>query len=119
VQSSSILQNSLLDVDLPGVNKDAVITAGASAFRQHVTAEQLPMVVDVYNKALDKVFIAAIPMAGLAVIASCFMEWRNVKDQRKADVEAQNKAHARRGEVEKSIYEAHRRSAMSGTTTLN
>jgi hypothetical protein len=116
---NTILQNSLLDADLPGVDKNAVITAGASAFRQHVTAEQLPMVVSVYNKALEKVFIAAIPMAGLAVIASCFMEWRNVKDQRKADVEAQNKAHARRGEVEKSIYEAHRRSAMSGTTTLN
>jgi hypothetical protein len=75
------------------------------------------MVVNVYNKALTKVFVAAIPMAGLAVIASCSMEWRNVKDQRKADVEAQRKAHDRRGEVEKSIYEAHRRSAMSRTVS--
>jgi hypothetical protein len=113
---NTILQNTLLDANIPGVDIQAVIDAGAADFRNRVTAEQLPGLLTVYNDALDKVFIAAIPMAGLAVLACAFMEWRNVKDGKREDVENAKKAVEKRGEVEKAILERHRRSGMSGTT---
>jgi hypothetical protein len=66
---NKILQNSLLAAsrnnELPGVDIQAMIDAGASDFRKYVTAAQLPALINIYNKALQKVFIAAIPMAGL------------------------------------------------------
>ncbi|KAF8852927.1 major facilitator superfamily transporter [Acephala macrosclerotiorum] len=115
---NTILQNALLDAasSLPGVDMQAVIDAGASDFRSHVTAEQLPGLLNVYNDALRKVFIAAIPMAGLAVFACCGMEWRSVKDNRKTDEESTKKAIEKREEIEKAILDAHRKSVMSGTS---
>lgn len=118
---NTILQNTLQDAvdsgELPGVNFGSVITAGASGLRNVVSADALPALLDVYNNALQKVFIAAIPMCGLACVASCFMEWRNVKDKRKADEEEAMKAAKRRAELEKKILESHRKSTMSGYTT--
>ncbi|CZR52547.1 related to major facilitator (MFS1) transporter [Phialocephala subalpina] len=115
---NTILQNTLLSSasSLPGVDIRAVIDAGASDFRNHVTAEQLPGLLNVYNNALHNVFIAAIPMAGLAIFACCGMEWRNVKDSKKADEESVKKAMGKRGEIEKAILDAHRKSATSGTS---
>ncbi|KUJ13537.1 MFS general substrate transporter [Mollisia scopiformis] len=113
---NTILQNTLLDANLPGVDIQAVIDAGASDFRSKVTAEQLPGLIAVYNDALTKVFIAAVPMAGLAIFACACMEWKSVKDGKKGDLESAKKAQGKRGEIEKAILERHRRSEMSGMT---
>ena len=111
---NTILQNTLLaasrDNELPGIDIQAVIKAGASAFRTVVPAKDVPLLVEVYNHALQKVFIAAVPMAGLAAISCCFLEWRNVKDKTKSDEEEASKA---RNQVERKIIEAHRRSATT------
>ncbi|KAH7357258.1 major facilitator superfamily domain-containing protein, partial [Rhexocercosporidium sp. MPI-PUGE-AT-0058] len=113
---NTILQNTLIAAHIPGVDIQAVIDAGAADFRNYVSAEHLPELLDVYNDALRKVFTAAIPMAGLAVVACCFLEWRNVKDQNKKDLESAAKARGKREETEKAILEIHRHNAVSGTT---
>jgi MFS family permease len=108
---NTILQNDLLSASqhnkLPGVNIQAVIKGGASEFRKRVPPEAIPELVAIYVKALQKVFIAAIPMAGLAFIAALFLEWKSVKGRRQVDEEA----HARKGraELERSIVQGHRR----------
>lgn len=88
---NTILQNSLISAGrnnmLPGIDVQAVIDAGASAFRGVVTPEQLPALLQVYNDALRKVFICAIPLCGLAFVSSLFLEWRNVKDETEANEE--------------------------------
>lgn len=113
---NTILQNSLLNAGrnnmLPGVDVQAVIDAGAAEFRSKVTAEQLPALLAVYNKALQKVLIAAIPMAGLAMISSLFFEWRNVKDNRKNGDEEAAKRKEERRKTESMIFEASRRSGV-------
>jgi hypothetical protein len=115
---NTILQNTLQGAvnsgQLPGVNIASVITAGASGFRKVVSAEALPALLIVYNNALQKVFVAAIAMCGLAAVASCLMEWRNVKDKRKADEEEAMNAAMHRAELEKKILDSHRKSTMSG-----
>jgi hypothetical protein len=117
---NTILQNSLISAadnnELPGVDIQAVIDAGAAEFRKHVTAEQLPALLQVYNRALQKVFVAAIPMAGLAVFACACMEWRSVRDGRRGDEESARRAVKARSEMEKAIVERYRNSGMSGTT---
>ncbi|KAL2072957.1 hypothetical protein VTL71DRAFT_10281 [Oculimacula yallundae] len=111
---NTILQNTLSSARIPGVDIQAVIDAGAADFRSHVPAEHLPQLLEVYNDALRKVFTAAIPMAGLAIVACCFLEFRNVKDQGKKDLETVAKARGKREEMEKAILDKHRQSTVSG-----
>ncbi|TGO46484.1 hypothetical protein BCON_0322g00130 [Botryotinia convoluta] len=82
---NTILQNQLkasyASGKLPGINIQAVLDAGATGFRSVVDADQLPALLEVYNGALQKVFIAAIPVTGLAFISSLFLEWKSVRTQ--------------------------------------
>lgn len=65
--------------DLPGASIEAAISAGATEFREMIPSEMLPSVLRVYNEALQKVFISAIPLSGLAFICSLFLEWKSVR----------------------------------------
>ncbi|CAJ2500196.1 Uu.00g030490.m01.CDS01 [Anthostomella pinea] len=80
---NSVFQNRLqalaAGADMPGLDVRAVVEAGATAFRKVVTPEQLPLVLDLYDKALHSVFYVAIPLGGLAFLSCCFLEWRSVK----------------------------------------
>ncbi|KAH8695529.1 major facilitator superfamily domain-containing protein [Talaromyces proteolyticus] len=80
---NSILANELRSAsqanELPGVDIGIVLSAGATQFRSTVPADSLPAMIDVYNIALQKVFTAAIPLAGIAFASTLLMEWRNVR----------------------------------------
>ncbi|KAK3383723.1 major facilitator superfamily domain-containing protein [Lasiosphaeria ovina] len=80
---NSVFQNQLLKASaanlLPGVDIKAVIDRGAAAFRDIVPADKLPVMIEVYNKALRTVFTVSIPLGALATIISCFIEWKSVK----------------------------------------
>lgn len=79
---NTILQNELFRAgnsgEIPGVNVQQVIDAGASGFRAIIPAGELEPLLIAYNKALQKVFTAAIPLAGLAFVASLFLQWKNI-----------------------------------------
>lgn len=89
---NTILQNELEASahrqGIPQVNLQMLIQAGPSGLRSVVPAADLGIVLDAYNSALQKVFTAAIPVAGLAFISACFLEWKNILADRK-DVENQ------------------------------
>lgn len=78
---NSVFQSQLQKASgtLPGVDIKKVIDSGAAAFRHIVPAEQLPAMLEIYNKALQVVFTVSIPLGGLAALISCFMEWKSVK----------------------------------------
>jgi len=80
---NSVFQNHLLKASaenlLPGINIKKVIDAGAAAFRELVPADKLPIMLEVYNEALRKVFIIGIPLGALAAFISCFIEFKSVK----------------------------------------
>jgi hypothetical protein len=87
---NSILHNDLINAsdahELPGINIISVIAAGATRFRATIPAASLPAMVRVYNSALQKVFIAAIPLAGLAFASTLLLEWKSVKPPRRHSV---------------------------------
>ncbi|CRG92626.1 Putative HC-toxin efflux carrier TOXA [Talaromyces islandicus] len=80
---NSILANELRSAskanELPGVDIGAVLSAGATQFRSTIPKDSLPVMIAVYNTALQKVFIAAIPLAGIAFASTLLMEWRSVR----------------------------------------
>ncbi|KAL9636714.1 MAG: hypothetical protein Q9164_002653 [Protoblastenia rupestris] len=88
---NNILQNRLDQAAaadrLPGIDIGRVITAGATEFRNFVPESSLPALLIVYNSALQKVFMAAIPLCGLAFVVSLGIEFKSVK-QKKATLEA-------------------------------
>ena len=83
---NNILQNILDQAsaarELSGVDVKAVIAAGATRFRSIVPAQSLPALLVAYNYALQRVFIAAIPLSGLAFIVALGLEWRSVRDKK-------------------------------------
>ncbi|KAL6718352.1 hypothetical protein ACLMJK_004441 [Lecanora helva] len=83
---NSILQNVLDQAsaanELPGVDVKAVIAAGATQFRSIVPTTSIPALLVVYNHALQRVFIAAIPLSGLAFVAALGLEWKSVKNKK-------------------------------------
>ena len=83
---NNILQNMLDQASagnaLPGIDVKAVIAAGATQFRSIVPAESLRALLVAYNYALQRVFIAAVPLSGLAFIVAFGLEWRSVRDKK-------------------------------------
>lgn len=51
----------------------------AATFRNIVPAEELPVMLGVYNRVRQTVFIVGISLGALAAIASCFIEFKSVK----------------------------------------
>ena len=81
---NSILQNQLLqsaDIDAT-VNLRAVFAAGATQFRSLVPKAALAALLIGYNNALQKVFITAIPLSGLAFLAALGLQWKSVKPKK-------------------------------------
>ncbi|KAK1781260.1 major facilitator superfamily domain-containing protein [Copromyces sp. CBS 386.78] len=80
---NSVFQHQLMKAStgnlLPGIDIRQVIEAGATAFRDLIPAEQLPAMIQVYNKAIQTVLIVPIPLGVLATLIACFIEMRSVK----------------------------------------
>ncbi|ETN45272.1 uncharacterized protein HMPREF1541_09103 [Cyphellophora europaea CBS 101466] len=99
---NTLLQNHLVAGDnrIAGVNIRAVIELGTTQFRQHVPESALPALVDLYSRALQGVFIAAVPLCGCAFLSSLFMEWRSVRAAEEQTKAAAGQTKRRTREVE-------------------
>ncbi|KAI0380193.1 MFS general substrate transporter [Hypomontagnella monticulosa] len=90
---NSVFQNRLsslvAETQIPGINVREVVGAGAIAFRKLVPAEQLPALLALYDAALHTVLVVAIPLAGLAFISCCFLQWNSVKKPAKPAEDAE------------------------------
>ena len=80
---TSLLQNRLFDASIAGtiqgIDVQVVIEQGVTNFRDLVPTTSLPSVLDLYNHALQSVFVAAVPLCGAAFVCSLFMEWKPVR----------------------------------------
>lgn len=80
---SSLLRNELssglVQAQLPDLNVTAVLAAGATNVRSLVPEHQLVPFLTIYNSALQKVFIMAVPLAAMSLLTALAMEWRSLK----------------------------------------
>ncbi len=80
--AETIFSNSLRTVvpeDAPGANVDAIVAAGATAFRNVVSSEELPGVLRAYTTSIDHVFylVCGAGVAGFAF--SWGIGWRDIR----------------------------------------
>ena len=80
---NSIGQNELISTidtsPITGVDIRALVAAGATQFRSLVPGAGLPALLEAYNYALQRVFIAAAVTSGLALLAALGLEWEDVR----------------------------------------
>ena len=70
-----------LHQSIPGLDVSSISKAGASDLSSLVPTDQLPLLLDAYNKGINNVFYCALGLSGLAFAASWFVEWKSVKKQ--------------------------------------
>lgn len=79
---NTIFVDSLLGgakgVNIPGVDLQQIIDAGATEFRVLVPEVYLPALLKVYNTSLQKLFLSLAPLAALSVVVSCFLGWKRI-----------------------------------------
>lgn len=83
---SSLLRNKLSaglsEARLPGVNISEILSVGATEVRDKVPVKELAQFLVIYNDALQKLFILAIPLMALAFFTALAMEWRSLKEEK-------------------------------------
>lgn len=85
----------------PHVNSEAVIAAGATAFRKVVAAEDLPAVVKSYAVSFDRTFYLAVALSALCFFTSLGLGNHDVRvkqKQKQKDEDEGGAAESRRGE---------------------
>lgn len=92
---NTIVLEQLTKVDIPGIDVRTVIASGVTMFDELVPAASRPAFIEAYNSALQKVFISAVGLCGVAFVASCGLPMLSVKQKpreppaERAEVEAE------------------------------
>ncbi|KAL3467006.1 major facilitator superfamily domain-containing protein [Aspergillus heterothallicus] len=77
----NLLSTKLVDrlSSVAGLNTQEIVNTGATDLRNVVPANELATVVDAYNYALTRIFIASAAIGAATILGSLAMEWRNIK----------------------------------------
>ena len=84
----SLLQNKLvqgLTERLPNFDPAAVSSQGATDLRNLVSADQLPLVLDVYNDSLRSIWYVGLGLSCLILLGSLGFELKSVKKQKRTE----------------------------------
>lgn len=69
----------------PDANAEAIIGAGATAFRKFVSPEALPGVLSAYSVAVDRVFYFTAGLGALMFVFSWGMGWKDIREKKKQE----------------------------------
>jgi len=90
--SALIFTNSLrtlIPIDAPQVDAQAVIVAGATGFRNFLDPNRVASVVVAYAKSIDRVFYLVTAVSVVAFFMSFGMGWKDIRPKKKeSDVKA-------------------------------
>ena len=78
----NLLQTKLvagLSEQIPNFDPASIANSGATSIRGLVTADKLPLVLNVYNDALRPIWYLGVSLSILVLIGSLGMEWKSVK----------------------------------------
>ncbi|TVY84980.1 Efflux pump roqT [Lachnellula suecica] len=84
--AQNIFQNQLirnLHSYAPDIDSSSVIQTGVTLLRENFSPEQLPPVLEAYNKAIIQTFYVAVAMAAASVFGPIFMKWLSLKTPKK------------------------------------
>ncbi|EXJ94265.1 hypothetical protein A1O1_02658 [Capronia coronata CBS 617.96] len=77
----NVLDNQLIKRlrHIGGISAQDVVSTGATELRNVFSKEQLPSVIEAYNRAIVIVFYCALAFACIAIFGALAMEWKSVK----------------------------------------
>ncbi|THW80086.1 MFS general substrate transporter [Aureobasidium pullulans] len=88
--SQTLLENGLVsglrDI-LPDLDPSTISGAGATAIRDMVSLDQLPVVLRVYNDSIRSIWYLGLGLSCLVFVASWGFEWRSVKAKKQGEDE--------------------------------
>lgn len=67
---------------IEGVDVDKIVNSGATELVNVVPAQDINLVIDIYDYALTKIFLAAMGLAFAALVCAAGMEWKSIKKGR-------------------------------------
>lgn len=85
---SNNLVKNLLALDIPGLNPQVIVQAGATGIRELVDSSRLPEVLVAYNEALLKTFQLALILSCLSILGAVGIEWRSMRGKKVEHVAA-------------------------------
>lgn len=100
--ANTIFDNSLLSEirsRAPSANAEAVVAVGATAFREVVSPEQLPGVLEAYAISFDRVFYFAIGLTAATFITSWGLGWHNVREKKRKKEAVISEEQTKKGEA--------------------
>lgn len=68
---------------IPNLDRTSLANGGATTVRDLVPMDQLPAVLVAYNGSMRDIWYLGLGAACLGFIATCFFEWKSVKDTKK------------------------------------
>lgn len=106
--AEAIFNNSLgkqIRKNVPGADAEAIVHAGATAFRQLVTPEQLSAVLKAFCTALDKIFYFGIGISVAAFLFSSGLGWKDIRIEHKSTTQ-ENSGGASNGTATREMAES-------------
>ncbi|OAA81342.1 Major facilitator superfamily domain, general substrate transporter [Akanthomyces lecanii RCEF 1005] len=87
---STILVSRLSEI--PGLDPKTILNTGATQLHNVVPAQYFSLVVDAYNFAVTRIFIACLAVTAAQLLSSLGIEWKSIKpaQAKAADPEEQN-----------------------------
>ncbi|KAK2013075.1 major facilitator superfamily transporter [Colletotrichum eremochloae] len=97
----SILSNMLVSElsGIPGLPAQAIVNTGATNLHKAVPAEFLDVVVQAYNYACTRIFLAGMGLSLATLVCALCMEWRNIKKDKKQQRAKQRASQLRPGDM--------------------
>ncbi|KAJ3946368.1 uncharacterized protein N0V96_004729 [Colletotrichum fioriniae] len=97
----SILSNLLVSElsGIPGLSAQAIVNTGATNLHTVVPAQFLDVVVRAYNYACTRIFLAGMGLSLATLICALFMEWKNIKKNKKQQRAKQRASQLRPGDM--------------------
>jgi len=89
--SQTLLETKLLknlSPIIPNLDAATLQNGGATTLRNMVSADRLPVVLDVYNDSIRSIWYLVLGLACLGLVASLGMEWKSVKGKKDKTSEA-------------------------------
>jgi hypothetical protein len=91
---NNVLGNQITN-NIPGADAEAIVYAGATAFRQLVTPEQLPAVLKAFCTAIDKIFYFSVGISVAAFLFGSGLGWKDIRVEHKSVNQAKSEEAAR------------------------
>ncbi|KAH8589458.1 major facilitator superfamily domain-containing protein [Bisporella sp. PMI_857] len=78
---------SSVSSSIPQIDEDTILNSGATSLQKLVPPEYLDLVLELYNKAVNRTFYLAVALACFSAVGAAGMEWKRVNPVKVAGAE--------------------------------